>query len=212
MNKMSKSEKFWDKSAKEYEYKEIKWEEIYNKAVENTKKHLNKDDVVLDFACGAGVITVQLAEQVKEVHAIDISSRMLEAAKRIAAEREVDNIDFAKTTIYDDRYKMELFDVITAFNIIHLLEDLEEILQRIYRLLRPGGLFISETPCLAEKKSFLNGLIKLMSKLRIAPYLNSLKFSDLEKFLIENGFQIIENEDLDQKRTNYFIVAKKQNG
>ena len=208
---MSKSEKFWDKSAKEYEYKEIKWEEIYNKAVENTKKHLNKDDVVLDFACGAGVITVQLAEQVKEVHAIDISSRMLEAAKRIAAEREVDNIDFAKTTIYDDRYKMELFDVITAFNIIHLLEDLEEILQRIYRLLRPGGLFISETPCLAEKKSFLNGLIKLMSKLRIAPYLNSLKFSDLEKFLIENGFQIIENEDLDQKRTNYFIVAKKQN-
>lgn len=208
---MSKSEKFWDRSAKGYENREIKWEQIYNKAVENTKKHLNSDDVVLDFACGAGVITVQLAEQVKRVHAIDISSKMIEAAKRIADDRKVENIDFDKTTIFDEKYKGESFDVITAFNILHLLEDLEKNSQQINYLLKSGGLFISETPCLAEKKSFLNFFIRFLGKLRITPHLNSLKFSDIDTLLVESGFQIIEKEDLDQKRLNYFIVAKKPN-
>ena len=144
---MNKSEKFWDRSAKRYENMGIKWEQIYNKAVENTKKHLNNNDVILDFACGAGIITVQLAEQVKEVQAIDISSKMIEVAKRIATDRKVENIHFLKTTIFDKKFDKESFDVITAFNILHLLEDLDGTSQQINHLLKPGGLLISETPC-----------------------------------------------------------------
>jgi 2-polyprenyl-3-methyl-5-hydroxy-6-metoxy-1,4-benzoquinol methylase len=206
---VEKSEKFWDRTAKSYDNKEIEWEQVYNKAVEETKKYLNKDNVILDFACGAGVITVQLAEQVKKVHAIDISSKMLEAANRIANDKEVNNIDFEKTTIFDEKFEKESFDVITGFNILHLLEDLEEVLHRIFDLLKPDGLFISETPCLAEKKSFLGGFLKFLSKLRIAPYLKPLKFADLVKILQEKEFRIIEAEDLELKQTNYFIVAKK---
>ena len=206
---MNKSEKFWDRSAKEYENKKINWEKIYNKAVENTKKHLNSSDVVLDYACGAGVITAQIADYVKEIHAIDISSKMIDVAQRIADERKIENINFLKTTIFDDRYEKESFNVITAFNILHLLENSSEVIQRINQLLKPGGLFISETPCLREKNSFLGGFLKFLSKLRIIPYLNALKFSDLDVLLTEGNFQIIETEDLQQKQTNYFIVAKK---
>lgn len=206
---MNKSEKFWDRSAKEYENKKINWEKIYNKAVENTKKHLNSSDVVLDYACGAGVITAQIADYVKEIHAIDISSKMIDVAQRIADERKIENINFLKTTIFDDRYKEESFDVITAFNILHLLEDSNEVIQRINELLKPGGLFISETACVGEKKSLLGIFLSLLGKLRIIPYLNPLKFSELEDLLTEGNFQIIETEDLQQKQTNYFIVAKK---
>lgn len=206
---MNKSEKFWDRSAKEYENKKINWEKIYNKAVENTKKHLNSSDVVLDYACGAGVITAQIADYVKEIHAIDISSKMIDVAQRIADERKIENINFLKTTIFDDRYKEESFDVITAFNILHLLEDSNEVIQRINELLKPGGLFISETACMGEKKSLLGTFLSLLGKLRIVPYLNPLKFSELEDLLTEGNFQIIETEDLQQKQTNYFIVAKK---
>jgi len=206
---MNKSEKFWDRSAKEYENKKINWEKIYNKAVENTKKHLNSSDVVLDYACGAGVITAQIADYVKEIHAIDISSKMIDVAQRIADERKIENINFSKTTIFDDRYKEESFDVITAFNILHLLEDSKEVIQRINKLLKTRGLFISETPCIGEKKSLLSTFLSLLNKLRIVPYLNPLKFSDLEDLLTEGNFQIIETEDLQQKQTNYFIVAKK---
>ena len=207
---MNKSEKFWDRSAKEYDTKKIKWEQIYNKAVENTKEYLQSDFIILDYGCGAGVITAQLAEYVKGIIAIDISSGMLDAAKRNAADKGVNNIKFEKATIFDDIYKKESFDVITAFNIFHLLENIDKEMERIKELLKPGGLLISETPCLAEKKSFFGGFLKFLSKLRIAPYLNLFKFSDLENFIIESEFKIIKAEDLEQNLRNYYIVAKKE--
>ena len=206
---MSRSEKFWDRIAKGYENKEIEWEKIDNKAVEKTKKYLNGDETLLDFACGDGVITIQLAECVKEVHAFDISVKMIETARRIANDRKVENINFLKTTIFDDRFEKESFNVITAFNILHLLENPQVVVQRINELLKPDGLFISETHCFGEKKSFLTIFIFLLSKLRIVPYMKFLKFSKLEVLLTEGKFQIIENEDLEQKQMSYFIVAKK---
>ena len=68
---------------------------------------------------------------------------------------------------------------------------------------------ISEKHCFGEKKSFLTIFIFLLSKLRIVPYMKFLKFSKLEVLLTEGKFQIIENEDLEQKQMSYFIVAKK---
>ncbi len=206
---MNKSEKFWDRSAKEYETKEIKWEKIYNKAVEETKKHLNESYVLLEYACGAGVITAQIASYVKETFAIDISSKLLEVAERMANERKIENITFLKTTIFDERFETESFDVITAYNILHLLEDVHDVIDKIGNLLKPGGFFISETPCLREKGRFLGSVLRFLSKLRIVPYVNTFKFLDLEVLLKERKFEIIEAEDLEQTGTNYFIVAKK---
>jgi 2-polyprenyl-3-methyl-5-hydroxy-6-metoxy-1,4-benzoquinol methylase len=206
---MNKSEKFWDRSAKGYENREIKWEKIYNKAVEETKKYLSKSNVLLDYACGAGVITAQIAGCVRKTHAIDISSKMLEVAERMANERKIENITFLKTNIFDERFEKESFDVITAFNILHLLEDVHKAVDKISELLKPEGLFISETPCLGEKGKFLGKILRFLSKFRIVPYVNDLKFSDLEVLIKEGKFEIINAEDLEQKRTNYFIIAKK---
>ena len=66
---MNKSEKFWDKRAVEYEKNEKKWSETYNKAIENTRKHLKKDDIALEIGCGSGIMTMQLAKHVKKIHA-----------------------------------------------------------------------------------------------------------------------------------------------
>jgi 2-polyprenyl-3-methyl-5-hydroxy-6-metoxy-1,4-benzoquinol methylase len=38
----------------------------------------------------------------------------------------------------------------------NLLEDNQQVMQRITELLKPGGLFISTTPCLKEKLAFSN--------------------------------------------------------
>ena len=206
---MNKSEKFWDRSAKGYENREIKWENIYNKAVEKTIPYLKDSHILLEYGCGAGVITAQLAEHVKEVDAIDISSKMLEAAERIAQDRKLTNIRFKKTTILDTKFKKESFDVITAFNLLHLLDDLEEETRRIHSLLKPGGLFITETPCLGEEKSITGGVLKLLSKLKIVPKINQLKFSDINQILEQSNFKILETEDLEQNSRNYYIVSQK---
>jgi 2-polyprenyl-3-methyl-5-hydroxy-6-metoxy-1,4-benzoquinol methylase len=209
MQVMDRSEKFWDRRASEYDRDEEKYEQTYRKTIENTRTHLSPGDVVLDYACGTGIITHQIAASVKEVHGIDISSKMIEVAQREARERGVGNVHYAQSTIFDDEYEKESFDVILAFNILHLLEDTQRVVQRIGELLKPGGLFISATPCLGEKKSFLSGLFFLLSKTGIAPNIDFLKFSELESLVAGGNLQIVETRDLHQTPTNYFIVAKK---
>jgi predicted TPR repeat methyltransferase len=74
---MKKSESFWDKVANIYDKVEKKDEQIYINIIERTKKHLKISDTVLDCGCGTGLISNEIADDVKVIHAIDISSNMI---------------------------------------------------------------------------------------------------------------------------------------
>ena len=147
---MDRSEKFWDKRAHEYDKDEKKHVQTYHKTIESTRRNLSISDVVLDYACGTGIITNEIADSVKEIYAIDISSKMIDVARRRAAERGIDNVHYTKATLFDKRYQGESLDVILAFNILHLLDDSQKVMQRISELLKPGGLFISAPGCLSS--------------------------------------------------------------
>jgi len=140
------------------------------------------------------------------------SPKMIDAAKRKAAERKIENIHFAQSTIFDERYKRETFDVILAFNILHFLEDTQKVMTRINELLKPKGLIVSLTPCLGEKKSFINILIFLLvflqTKMGIVPYIRFFRISEFENSIANGYFQIIETESLHSTAEQYFIVAK----
>lgn len=206
---MNKSEKFWDKRALEYDRQDKKYELSSNKAVENTIDYLKNDNIVLDYGCGYGLITSKLAKNVKEIHGIDISPKMIEVAKRKADEHSFENIIYTQSTIFDDVLKEESFDVVVAYSLLHLLEDIQRSVERINSLLKPGGLFISDTVCMGEKKSALGFFLLLLSKIRLIPQVKKLKFSELEGLIANGGFQIIKAEDLHQTSLDYFIVAKK---
>ena len=206
---MNKSVKFWDKRSSEYDQKAKKNEQTYIKAIENTKKHLTSSDTVLEYACGTGIITNEIAGNVKEIHAIDTSSKMIEVAKRKADERKIENINFTQSSIFNERFKQESFDLILAFHILHLLEERQKAIQQINKLLKPGGLFISATPCLGEQKSFLRIVLPLLIKVGIAPYVKSFNISELKDLITNGDFQIIEAESILSAPQNYFIVAKK---
>lgn len=206
---MNKTEKFWNRIAKGYDKQVIKLDETEVKTVEMAKKHLNSSDVVMDYGCGPGAMTSELAKEVAEIHGIDISSSMIEIAKRIATERNIENIHYAHGTIFDERYKQESFNVILAFNILHLLEDIHEVMPRINKLLKQGGKFISITPSMGAKRSVLSALLSLLSKVGIIPYTNIPTRSELEGFITYGNFQVVEIEQLQRNPPNYFIASEK---
>lgn len=211
---MKKPEEFWDKQADNYDNSEKRYELIHIKAVENTKKYLDVSDIVLEYGCGTGKKAFELAGNVKEIHAIDISSEMIKIAKRGAVERKIENVDFTKATIFDEIYKKESFNAILAFNILHVLKNNQQVIQRITELLKPGGLFISTTTCLKEKMGFLNKiqlyLYFPLIKLHLIPdMLTFFKFPELEDLITSGNLQIIETEKIFHKVSSYFIVAKK---
>ena len=205
-----KSEKFWDKQAKDFADQEQHTQLSENKDFITTLKYLNIDDTVLDYGCATGIISNAIADKVKEIHAIDISSKMIEIAKIKARERNIENIHYTQGTIFDERYQKESFNVILAFRILHMLEDIQAVMRRINELLKPGGTFISVSACMGDKKALLSILVFLASKMRIVPqHINMFKLPELQGIITGGGFQIVEYERMDDNVPHYCIVARK---
>ena len=207
---MNKVEKFWDRIASNYEKEPIKDKQSFENTIENIKKHLKASDIVLDYACGTGTISNKIADSVTAIHAIDISSKMVEIAIEKAAALNLQNVHHSKATLFDDKLELEQYDAVLAFNVLHLSEDLRADIQRINQLLKPGGLFISSTPCLGKRRSLLSIVDFLVNRLGIVPNLNMPTFTELESEIQNSRFQIIEIQKPRLKSINYFLVAKKQ--
>ena len=205
---MNKSERFWDKTASKYDQIEMKDEQTYNQIIRRTKTHLNISDIFMDYGCGTGLISNEIAQYVKGIHAIDISTNMIAISEKKAKERNITNINYTHSTIFDERYKKGSFDVILAFHVLHLLEDEHIVLQRMNELLKPGGLLISATPCLGEKISLRN-LLFFAGRVGLVPNIRSFKIRNLVETIEEERFSIVESDCLKKSSQEYFIVARK---
>lgn len=206
-----KAEKFWDLLAANYDAGE--GDPSGRQDLDILRRYLRPEDVVMEFACGTGTLALHLAGWVKEIHGIDISGKMVAAAKGKATAKQVENAHFAQATIFESGFAKSSLEAVLAFNILHLLEDAPLAVRKINELLRPGGYFISSTPCLAEKKSLVNHLLSPLfmvpSKLGIIPYVKMFKAPELEDLLTGVNFQIVERRMFTDGLSEYLIVSRK---
>ena len=179
-----------------------------SKIIKLTNEYLQKDNYILDFGCGAGAITNKLAKSVQAIEAIDISSGMIELAQKRAEENAIANINYRQISIFDEHLGEGTFDVILAFNVLHYINDMPSLIERINSLLKADGIFISSTACLKEKRSFLRSLLFALMKLGIMPRTEFYKKSDLESLITTGGFNIITSEKI-STLPEYFIVMRK---
>ncbi|MEN8874175.1 MAG: class I SAM-dependent methyltransferase [Pacificibacter sp.] len=212
---MNKSEKFWDQSASNYDNTEEKFEFIHSRSRENTKRYLKDTDIVLDYGCGTGTTACEISGLVKSVRAIDISTGMIDIAKRKAATGVVTNVDFEQADIFDDSFENGSFDVVLAFNMLHTVPDPKHVVQRTLELLKDGGLFISITPCLGGKKSVVIALqillVRVLLMVGAIPIpIRQLKSTDLDDLIDHEKLQVIETEEIFKGASSYFMVAKKE--
>ena len=166
-----KSEMFWDMGAKNMDkYAQNEGlKKLEGRRDEKLKKYLKAGDKVLDYGCGTGTITIQCAGMVKEVQGIDYAQGMIDVAKRKAAESRTKNAGFMQATIFDSRLEKGSFDVVLAWGILHLVDDRPDVIKRIQELLKPGGLLVSATECMTEKKSSITSLLSFLMKIGIFP-------------------------------------------
>jgi 2-polyprenyl-3-methyl-5-hydroxy-6-metoxy-1,4-benzoquinol methylase len=205
---MNRSEKFWDKSSTGYDKEEMKDRKVRMKILEKTGKYLKKQDDVLDFGCATGILANEIAGDVNMVYGIDISSKMVQIARKKAAERKIRNAHYAQATIFDGKYKAGAFDMVLGIYLLHLLEDMPKALRRIHELLKPGALFISVTPCMG-KRSLTGMALLFANKLGLIPDLELFDVPDLERSITNAGFKIIETECIQPTGRQQFIVARK---
>ncbi len=203
---------FWDNRAQKYDEEIQRHDSLYARTIDSTKSLLNDSDVVLDFGCGSGEMGLDIAFHVQRVHGIDVSGKMIELANQKVRDRKVGNADFSHTDAFDQRLVESSFSAVAAFNIFHLVDDIPEVLARLHDLLQPGGLLVSQTPCLGERSWLVRSLIGLAQRLGFAPPIHSLTFAELESLVASSGFEILENELWDERDAIQRVVARKPGG
>ncbi|MBX2801506.1 MAG: class I SAM-dependent methyltransferase [Myxococcales bacterium] len=211
---MSSAEQFWNASAGNYDRTEERFEYIHLKSREHARRHLAAADIVLDYGCGTGTTSCEVAHLVKEIQAIDISSEMVEIARKKANDRGIENARFEQKDIFDEGYEPESFDVILMFNVLHTIPDPGRAMRRAHELLKPGGLVVSVTPCFRDKASLLGRMQTLLVRALCATGLipipiRSVGSADLHLLAESGGFEIVDTEVIFKGISSYFMVGKK---
>jgi ubiquinone/menaquinone biosynthesis C-methylase UbiE len=203
-------EKFWNLISARYAASPIADRTAYETKLEKIKACLSPEDVVLDIGCGTGTQCGDLAGHVRQVTGIDISGKLLAIAEQRKAERKLDNIEFIKTSLYDERLQADSFDIVMAFYVLHFFEDLDAVVKRVHALLKPGGLFISETACLGEKNQLAGKLVRFAGHLGFLPKINLLTTGQLEQAMEQADFILVDKVQFSESNAEYTLFAGKR--
>lgn len=203
-------EKFWNLIASKYAASPIPNRVAYEKKIQKIKSYLSSDNMVLDIGCGTGTQCDDIADNVKQVTGIDISSRLLAIAEQRKVERKLDNVKFIQTSVFDECFRPGSLDVVMAFYVLHFFEDIDVVLKHIHELLKPGGLFVSETTCLGENR-ISGSLLQFVGHLGFLPTIKLLTTSQLELVMKKVGFKIIDKIKFSESSSESTIFARKEN-
>lgn len=204
---------FWDRAAERYARRPVQDEAAYAYTLERTRAHLAPDGRVLELGCGTGTSALKLADATGHIVASDLSAEMIRIARDKAEAQGATNVTFVQTDAEappDGEY-----DAVLAFNLLHLLPDPEAALIGMAERVKPGGYFISKTPCLAgsgislKLRALLWLVVPVMQALGKAPRFHRMSIAGLEQAIAGAGFDIIETGNHPASPPSRFVVARK---
>ncbi|MBK9440348.1 MAG: methyltransferase [Comamonadaceae bacterium] len=228
------SARFWDKTARKYATSAIADMPGYERTLQRVRHRLQPTDYVLELGCGTATTALQLASGTAHYTAADLSSAMVDIARQklTQAPCEVRRVlhlvvagaDADLPTPAQLPQKSETatstgqadagWDVVLALNLLHLVPDLDHTLAKVMQHLRPGGLFISKTACIAHMNPLVPlAALPLMRLLHLAPPVLVLTEDRLLTAIERSGLTIdsVEHHATKGRGRDWrpFIVARK---
>ncbi len=148
---------------------DVKW----RKKVVAMVKATNPDSV-LDIATGTGDLAIQMVPtRASRIVGLDLSEGMLSVGrKKIAARDLQEKIEMVQGDSEELPFEENSFDAITVAFGVRNFEDLEKGLSEIYRVLKPGGIFVvletsvpTKAPYKQGYRMYSNFLLPLIGKI-----------------------------------------------
>ena len=209
----SRKARFWDRVAAQYATDPIADMAGYEATLRRVQGLLSADQNVLEIGCGTGTTALRLAPCTRRLRATDISPGMIAIARAKLAAQPIPQLSFAVADAEAKLADHGAYDVVLAFNLLHLVTDLDHALERAAQALRPGGLLVSKTACIAEMNPLIPYLaLPLMQAVGKAPS-HVLRFDAdaLQSAIARQGMDIVsvERHGTRGKDIRVFIVARK---
>ena len=216
MSKTQDDSRFWDRIARKYAADKIADEAGYERTLARCLDYLKPSDKALEFGCGTGTTALRLAPSAGSLVASDISAEMIAIAREKHAAAETDtaasSLEFVQSALEALPWPGESFDVVMGFSAVHLVPDLGDGLAQVHRLLKPGGLFISKTPCLGDMNPMIVAALPVMRFFGKAPNVLVFTSGELQAAMTAAGFDLVdvERHASKGKDTRPFIVARRR--
>ena len=204
---------YWDMRAQTYDQiMKTTFRGIHRDTVDHISRYLKPTDRVLDFACGTGLISTDIAHRVASVQAIDLSPEMVVRAKANVQAYGVQNVQVSGMDLFDPALEPGSFDVVIAGNVLCYVDNWAQVMQRIQELLPPDGVFLSATDCLGQESSRVGAKKFYQRCIGQMPYVKFFRQTGLEKKIRGSGFHLLETAVLGRHPTNVFVAARKEIG
>lgn len=113
--------------------------------VAHMRKHLNENALLLDLGCGTCRKTAKMAEYVRSAWGIDYNDEMIRKAADNLTPKKIYNVRLTKANNFNTPFPSHSFDICTACLTTWSAAE-------VYRILKPGGLFLIETLSADDKQ------------------------------------------------------------
>jgi ubiquinone/menaquinone biosynthesis C-methylase UbiE len=204
--------RFWNRIARKYAADPIADMAGYETTLRRVQALLLAEHSVLEIGCGTGSTALRLAPGTRRMLATDASPEMIAIAREKLAAQPVPRLRFAVADAEAAASGDACHDAVLAFNLLHLVTDLDGTLRALLPALKPGGMFISKTPCLAEMNPLITRVaVPLMRAFGKAPHVLSFDEAHLRSAFERHGLEIeaVERHGTKRKDIRVFIVARK---
>jgi 2-polyprenyl-3-methyl-5-hydroxy-6-metoxy-1,4-benzoquinol methylase len=97
----------------------------------------------LDFGCGMGWLSLELARAGLETDGLDLSPRSVDIARDYATtQNPAGRLRFRAADLNQEDLGQEIYDVIAVWDVLHHLAQVDVVAQRFARALKPGGVLV----------------------------------------------------------------------
>ncbi len=144
-------------------------------------------DLALDVATGTGNTAFALAPLVRRVVGLDLTTEMLDVARRIAGERGIENAEWILGDASALPFADESFDVYVVRAAPHHFANFEAFVREAFRVLKPGrtGAFIDCAPPMPARD-----VLHEVEKRRDPSHVLSLTLDEWSTHLEAAGFEV----------------------
>ncbi len=150
---------------------------------------VNREDSVLDVACGSGIVACALARVARQVTGIDLTPAMIEQARILQVQKGLHNLTWQIGDANPLPYKESSYSLVVTRYSFHHFIDPKSVLDEMKRVCIPRGrvAVIDVTPPEAKAQAYNH-----MERLRDPSHVRALLFTELQSMMRNAGLTDIK--------------------